>query len=331
MCQLNTNLDGQINGPSNLVPNNSTKKRRFNPDDIKALFHSLKLQKTLILSLQKFVDDASLGGRIIVFNHGGRLGKDNNGVLQYLDGKEDSEINDLRNSLLATDCLVFNLYFEHLVGEPCYVNNDLGQAAGQVNDSSSSYSSDEDDESSEDETYNPPSNAYDESSDIDSNKNRMKPRTSTKKKAANGKDDYGNRKGSVDGKTAGNMNMNKKKANSRKYAGKRKKHIRPNFSPNGRGNVGVGSGGNIGGQHTGLSGSKAQPGLLCKHAVAAISRLKNMRYKSEDFVNKSLTMDVVRAIYSYVIQPVNTEKYWIPTDCQGILPPPPSNHKGKKE
>ncbi|XP_020969959.1 uncharacterized protein LOC110268300 [Arachis ipaensis] len=57
-------------------------------------------------------------------------------------------------------------------------------------------------------------------------------------------------------------------------------------------------------------------GLPCKHAVAVIFRLKNMGYKLEDFVDKSLTMDAVRAAYSYVIQPVNSDEYWIPTDCQ---------------
>ncbi|XP_020967485.1 uncharacterized protein LOC110266806 [Arachis ipaensis] len=88
----------------------------------------------------------------------------------------------------------------------------------------------------------------------------MKLRTHTNKKAANEKDDCDNGKGGADGKAARNVNTDKKKANSRKYAGKKKKHAWPNFSPSGRGNVRFGSGGNIGGQHTGLSGSKAQPG-----------------------------------------------------------------------
>ncbi|KAL4345111.1 hypothetical protein AHAS_Ahas11G0245700 [Arachis hypogaea] len=69
-----------------------------------------------------------------------------------------------------------------------------------------------------------------------------------------------------------------------------------------------------------LVSSYNEGGLLCKHAVTAIFRLKNMGYKSKNFVHKSLTMDVVRATYSYVIQPVNGEEYWILTGCTGTLP-----------
>ncbi|RYQ97635.1 hypothetical protein Ahy_B08g093715 isoform A [Arachis hypogaea] len=68
--------------------------------------------------------------------------------------------------------------------------------------------------------------------------------------------------------------------------------------------------------------------LPCKHAVAAIFRLKNMGYKLEDFVDKSLTMDAVRAAYSYVIQPVNSDDYWIPQLVKESSLP---NRKGKKE
>ncbi|RYR04069.1 hypothetical protein Ahy_B06g083615 [Arachis hypogaea] len=56
-----------------------------------------------------------------------------------------------------------------------------------------------------------------------------------------------------------------------------------------------------------------------------------MGYKLEDFVDKSLTMDAVRAAYSYMIQPVNSEEYWIPIDCQGILPPPIAKAKKNKK
>ncbi|KAL4295095.1 hypothetical protein AHAS_Ahas18G0293800 [Arachis hypogaea] len=103
----------------------------------------------------------------------------------------------------------------------------------------------------------------------------MKLRTHTNKKTADEKDDCDQGKGGADGKAARNMNTDKKRANSRKYAGKRKKHSWPNFSPSGRGNVRFGSGGNIGGQHTGLSGSKAQPGSRQdKKAPLTLRKLK---------------------------------------------------------
>ncbi|KAL4392187.1 hypothetical protein AHAS_Ahas03G0320000 [Arachis hypogaea] len=110
------------------------------------------------------------------------------------------------------------------------------QAAAQVKDSSSSSSSDEDDGSSKDKAYNPPSDVYDKSSDTDSDKEIMKLKTHTNKKAADEKDDCNNGKGGADGKATRNVNTDKK-ANSRKYAGKRKKHTWPNFSHSGKGNA----------------------------------------------------------------------------------------------
>ncbi|RYR33576.1 hypothetical protein Ahy_A10g048177 [Arachis hypogaea] len=207
---------------------------------------------------------------IPMFHHGGRLGKDSNGVLKYLDGK----------------------------------------------DSSSSSSSDEDDESSEDEAYNPPSDAYDESSDTDSDEDRIKLRTHTNKKAADEKDDCDNGKGGNDGKAARNVNTDKKRTNSR-MKGKERNMIGQTLVL-------------VEGVMLDLV-QDSNIGLPCKHAVATIFRLKNMGYKLEDFVDKSLTMDAVRAAYSYVIQPVNSEEYWIPTDCQGILPPPIAKEKKNKK
>nr|XP_025611980.1 uncharacterized protein LOC112705360 [Arachis hypogaea] len=55
-------------------------------------------------------------------------------------------------------------------------------------------------------------------------------------------------------------------------------------------------------------------GLPCKHAVAAISRLRKQGLKPEDFAHKWLTMDVVRATYGDSIKPVNSEEFWEETN-----------------
>ncbi|XP_016185103.1 uncharacterized protein LOC107626718 [Arachis ipaensis] len=52
-------------------------------------------------------------------------------------------------------------------------------------------------------------------------------------------------------------------------------------------------------------------GMPCRHAVAAMAK---MGLKPEDFVHKWLTVDAVRAAYSVCINPVNSKKYWNPTD-----------------
>ncbi|MED6107108.1 hypothetical protein PIB30_011125 [Stylosanthes scabra] len=49
---------------------------------------------------------------------------------------------------------------------------------------------------------------------------------------------------------------------------------------------------------------------------------RNGGYSPDDFVHKSLTMESVRATYSYTVHPVPSEEYWNPTGCGGIQPPP---------
>ncbi|MED6227041.1 hypothetical protein PIB30_109584, partial [Stylosanthes scabra] len=55
---------------------------------------------------------------------------------------------------------------------------------------------------------------------------------------------------------------------------------------------------------------------------AAIAMHRNGGYSPDDFVHKSLTMEVVRATYSHVVQLVPSSEFWNPTGCGGIEPPP---------
>ncbi|MED6146426.1 hypothetical protein PIB30_034447 [Stylosanthes scabra] len=49
---------------------------------------------------------------------------------------------------------------------------------------------------------------------------------------------------------------------------------------------------------------------------------RNGGYTVEDFVHKSLIMEVVRATYNFMIHPVPSQEYWNLIGCEEIDPPP---------
>ncbi|XP_057745904.1 uncharacterized protein LOC130965081 [Arachis stenosperma] len=54
--------------------------------------------------------------------------------------------------------------------------------------------------------------------------------------------------------------------------------------------------------------------LPCKHAVAAISRLRKQGLRPEDFAHKWLTIEAVRVTYRDSIKPMNSEEFWKETN-----------------
>ncbi|MED6164619.1 hypothetical protein PIB30_091928 [Stylosanthes scabra] len=171
---------------------------------------------------------------------------------------KDSDINELRKSLLENDCVNFQIFFEHPIFEPIVAEGNettnLDSDADSLSSSHDSY------ESAEDEAYKPPPGGYELSSDTDigeskklKKRGRIKKVTTPTKKASpkkNGKNtptkkasptrrssrrlgsgEKGDEDGFVDvaggkGNETEAVETGKQKKGSRKYAGKRKEKSR---------------------------------------------------------------------------------------------------------
>ncbi|MED6162827.1 hypothetical protein PIB30_074156 [Stylosanthes scabra] len=141
-----------------------------------------------------------------VFNVGGKLCEDENGVLKYVDGtvhrfapldiEKDSDIVELRNSVVENHCVDFEIFFEHPVSEPIVADDvevnrvNVKVDGGCVNldsDVEVESSSHDSYESIEDQAYKPPPDSYELSSDSDEGgSKKVKKKKKGKTKIANG-------------------------------------------------------------------------------------------------------------------------------------------------
>ncbi|MED6145454.1 hypothetical protein PIB30_025433 [Stylosanthes scabra] len=222
--------------------------------------------------------------------------------LRELNGVAD--LNELRGRIMETQCVDFEVFFEHSISEPIVeecVNLDSDD--GSKSNSHDSY------ESAEDEAYKPPPEGYELSSDSDSEKRKKvtkknertkTPMTPTKKgspkKAGRKKipikpvkNENGPQEDVVQ-ETDGGQQSPKK--SSRKYAGKRRAKSRPNFGPSSSGsgpnsrpsssgsqpksNTGVGSGN---------MGSNGSPNVEPIIEEVDSDEGKGYVYESEEFLS----------------------------------------------
>ncbi|MED6173116.1 hypothetical protein PIB30_056284 [Stylosanthes scabra] len=167
-----------------------------------------------------------------------------------------SDLNELRSRILATQCVDFEVFFEHPISEPIVAADWMGDdGGGCVNlDSDDGSKSDSHDsyESAEDEAYKPPPERYELSSDSGSRKRKKvkkkkgktktlmtptkkgSPKKDGRKKTSTKLAKNGNGLEKEDVQDNGSGQQTSKKC-SRKYAGKRKAKSRPNFGPSSSG------------------------------------------------------------------------------------------------
>ncbi|MED6211319.1 hypothetical protein PIB30_072562 [Stylosanthes scabra] len=195
--------------------------------------------------------------------------------------KKESDINELRKSLLENDCVDFQIFFEHPISKPIIAEGN--ETANLDSDADSLSFSHDSYENAEDEAYKPPPDGYELSSDSDvgeskkvKKRGRIKKVTTPTKKASPkknekntptkkpsptrrrsrrlGSDEKGDGDEFVDvvgrkGNETEAAETGKKKKGSRKYTENRKEKSKSNF-----GFTNSGSGPNVG-----LSSSGSQP------------------------------------------------------------------------